>query len=465
MNRNLDKPRMNSRVAAIALTVGVSTIGLATQAADGPGVALTVYNQNLGLVKDTRSVDLKSGSTTIRFDDVSAQIDPTSVHVKALQHPGEVSVLEQNYQYDLADADRLMQRYLNRSVTAVMKDGASLSGTLLSFDGGSLVLQDGSGVRIVTRSEVKNVSLGELPGGLVVRPTLVWDLASQRSGSELIEVSYLTTGINWHAEYVAVVDAEDKNLDLTGWVSVDNQSGATYENARLRLVAGDVNRVQPEMPPMVRRDMLMSAAGAGSEKQFEEESFFEYHLYTLARPATVRDRETKQLALFPQARSGVTKKMTFDGQRDAKKVSVSVEFANSEANGLGMPLPKGIVRVYKQARDGAEEFIGEDRVDHTAKDEKVRLTLGNAFDVVGERTQTDYQRIDDRSFKQSVKIELRNHKTEAVTVSIIEHLPGSWSVTEKSHDYKKVDAQTIEFPVSVPADGAVTVTYTAKIKY
>ncbi|MDZ4803760.1 MAG: DUF4139 domain-containing protein [Candidatus Eisenbacteria bacterium] len=464
MNRKHDRRQISSKIAAITLTVGVSAFGIVTQAADGPGVALTVYNQNLGLVKDTRSVDLKSGSTTIRFDDVSAQIDPTSVHVKALQHPGEVTVLEQNYQYDLADADRLMQRYLNRSVTAVMKDGASVSGTLLSFDGGSLVLKDGDGVRIVTRSEVKNVSLGELPGGLVVRPTLVWDLDSQRSGSELIEVSYLTTGINWHAEYVAVVDAEDKNLDLTGWVSIDNQSGATYENARLRLVAGDINRVQPEMPPMPRREMLMSADGS-AEKQFAEEAFFEYHLYTLARPATVRDRETKQLALFPQARTGVIKKMTYDGQRDAKKVSVSVEFANSETNGLGMALPKGTVRVYKQARDGAEEFIGEDRMDHTAKDEKVRLTLGNAFDVVGERTQTDYQRIDDRNFKQSVKIEIRNHKTEAVDVSIIEHLPGTWTVTEKSHDFKKTDAQTIEFPVSVPADGTVTVLYTARIKY
>ena len=192
---------------------------------------------------------------------------------------------------------------------------------------------------------------------------------------------------------------------------------------------------------------------------------FDGWLFVLDGSLAVRDRETKQLALFPQARAGVTKKMTFDGQKDPKKVSVSVEFANSEANGLGMALPKGTVRVYKQARDGAEEFVGEDRIDHTAKDEKLRLTLGNAFDVVGERTQTDYQRIDDRNFKQSVKIEIRNHKTEAVPVSIIEHLAGDWSVTEKSTDFKKTDAQTIEFPITVPADGTVTVTYTARIRY
>ncbi|HEX7878441.1 MAG TPA: DUF4139 domain-containing protein, partial [Candidatus Eisenbacteria bacterium] len=337
--------------------------------------------------------------------------------------------------------------------------------TLLSYDGANLVLGGKDGVRIVNRGEVKTVTLGELPGGLVVRPTLVWDLLSQRSGSELLEVSYLTTGIDWHAEYVAVVDADDRNLDLTGWVSIDNHSGATYRNARLRLVAGDVNRLQPEMPPMPRREMMAMAADAGNAKQFQEESFFEYHLYTLERPATVSDRETKQLALFPQARAAVTKKMTYDGQKDPKKVSVSVEFANSENNGLGMALPKGVVRVYKQAKDGAEEFVGEDRIDHTAKDEKLRLTLGNAFDVVGERTQTDYQRINDNTFKQSVKIEIRNHKTESVPVSIIEHLPGDWDITEKSTDFKKTDAHTVEFPVTVPADGTVTVTYTARIRY
>jgi hypothetical protein len=462
-------PGRNRRPARAgrALATGAALAGslaVAATAAEGPGVALTVYNDNLGLVKDARIIQLTNGNNILRFDDVAAQIDPTSVHFRAVEHPNDVALLEQNYQYDLADAERLLARYLNRAVTVALKDGASQNGTLLSFDGGSLVLSDGGGVRIVNRGEVKSISLGELPGGVVVKPTLVWDIASNRSGRELIEVSYLTTGISWHAEYVAVASADDKALELTGWVSIDNQSGATYDNARLKLVAGDVNRVQPEMPPMPRRTVMMMD-GAADAKQFAEEAFFEYHLYTLDRPATVRDRETKQLSLFPAATAKVEKKMTYDGQRRPKDVVVSLELVNSEANDLGMPLPKGVVRVYKKAADGAQEFVGEDRIDHTAKDEKVRLTLGNAFDVVGERTQTDFQRLDDRNYKQSVKVEIRNHKSEAAQVNVIEHLPGDWDVTEKSHDWKKVDAHTIEFPLNVPAGGAVTVTYTARVRY
>lgn len=463
MNRTRSNRRAPRRLLLGAAALALAGNAAAPSAAGPGGLALTVYNNDLALVKDARSIDLKSGTTTVRFDDVAARIDPTSVLFRALDHPGEVSLLEQNYQYDLADADRLLSRYLGRPVTVVMKDNATQAGTLLSFDGAGLVLQDG-GVKIVNRAEVKSVTLGDLPGGLVVKPTLVWDLASRRSGAETVEVSYLTSGISWHAEYVALANAEDTGLDLTGWVSIDNQSGATYEDAKLKLIAGDVNRVQPEVPPMpmMRKMALGDVAG---EAQFQEESFFEYHLYSLDRPATVRDRETKQLALFPTAAAKAVKKMTYDGARRPKDVVVSLEMVNSRENGLGMPLPKGTVRVYKKGKDGAQDFVGEDRIDHTATDEKVRLTLGNAFDVVGERIQTDYQRLDDRNFKQSFKIEVRNHKKESVPVSIIEHMAGDWTVSEKSSEYKKVDAHTVEFPVNVPADGSVTVTYTVRYRY
>lgn len=449
-------------------TILAGGLGLLAAAAAGaagaPGVALTVYNNDLGLVKDARFVDLQKGVHEIRFDDVAAQIDPTSVHFLALDNPGQVSLLEQNYQYDLADADRLLTRFLGNPVSAVMKDGATQSGTLLSFDGSNLVLKTGGGVSVLNRAEVKQVSLAELPGGLVVKPTLVWTLASDRAGKELVEVSYLTTGIKWHAEYVAVVNFQDTAADLTGWVSIDNQSGATYDNAKLKLVAGDVNRVQPEeVPrPMLRGKIAFEAAGAD---QFVEEAFFEYHLYTLDRPATVRDRETKQLSLFPAAHASAVKKFTYDGARRPKDVVVSLEMINSRANGLGMPLPKGVVRVYKQAKDGAQEFVGEDRIDHTATDEKVRLTLGNAFDVVGERNQMDFQRIDDRTSKVSIKVEIRNHKTEAVDVTVVEHLQGDWTITDKSQDFKKVDSRTVEFPVHVAAGGSAVVTYTARFEY
>ncbi len=428
-------------------------------------MAVTIYNGNLGLVKDVRTVEVKQGSTEFRFDDVAAQIDPTSVHFLALDHPDQVVLTEQNFQYDLADPDRLLSRFLNRPVTAILKDGSSQAGTLLSFDPGNLVLRsEGGSVSLVQRLEVKNVSLGELPGGLVVKPTLVWNLESGRSGTERVEVSYLTSGINWHAEYVAVVNDKDTALDLTGWVSIDNQSGATYENAKLKLVAGDVNRARPEFDPrpMMAMDGVRTSMAA---PKFEEESFFEYHLYTLDRPATVRDRETKQLSLFPSAAAKVMKKLTYDGARDAKKVSVSLEMQNSKANGLGLALPKGVVRVYKKGSDGAQEFIGEDRIDHTPTNETVRLTMGTAFDIVGERTQTDFQRIDDRVAKMSIKVEIRNHKKEAIEVNVIEHLQGDWDVTAKSQDFVKKDAHTIEFPVKVAADGTAVVTYTARYRY
>jgi hypothetical protein len=427
-------------------------------------VALTVYNQNFALVKDVRSLDLERGNPEVKIDDVAAFIDPTSVHFAALDHPDAVSVLEQNYQYDVADADRLLSRYLSHPVTVTMKETGNREGTLLSYDGGSLVLQDGKGASILNRAEIKDIALGEVPGGLVVKPTLLWKLASDRTGSERAEVSYITNNINWHAEYVTVVNAKDDALTLNGWVSLDNQSGATYENAKLKLVAGDVHRVTPNVPvPMERMQALDMAKAAAP--QFEERGFFEYHIYTLDRPATVADKETKQLALFPSASAAAKKVLTYDGAMDGTKVAIRLEFENSKKNGLGMALPGGKVRVYKEDTDQALEFVGEDQIDHTPRDEKVRLFLGNAFDVVGERTQTAYKELSSKSHEESYAIEIRNHKDETINVTIVEHLNGDWKITDKSQEFVKKDARTAEFAVTVPANGSAKVTYTARITY
>jgi hypothetical protein len=452
---------MAAVLAALAFGAG-ATAAVAAENADQESVSLTVYNQNFALVKDVRALDLVKGNQEKRIDDVAASIDATSVHFAALDHPGDVAVLEQNFQYDLASADRLMNRYLNLRVSAVMKDGTTREGTLLSYDSGSLVLgaADGGAV-LVNRAEVRDVRLGEIPGGLVVRPTLVWTLNSDRAGKERAEISYLTNNVNWHAEYVAVVNQKDTGLKLDGWVSLDNKSGATYRNAKLKLVAGEVHRVQPRQPirPMAEDMMQMKAAGA---PQFEEHPFFEYHIYTLERPATVADRETKQLSLFPSATAPAKKVFTYDGQRNPKDVMVEMEFVNAKDNGLGMALPAGKVRVFKEDADGSLEFVGEDAIDHTPRDEKVRVYLGNAFDVVGERIQTDFQRISNRTTEQSVKIEIRNHKDEAIEVTVVEHLYGDWTVTQKSQDFEKKDARTIEFTVPVEKDGTATVTYTVR---
>lgn len=448
----------------LGAALAVLACAVPAAAAEGEGVSLTVYNQNFALVKDVRALDLVRGTQTVRINDVAASIDPTSVHIAALDHPGQVSVLEQNYQYDLADAQRLLSRYLDQEVTANLKEGGSRTGRLLSFDSGSLVLaQRDGGATVLTRAEVRDISLGTVPGGLVAKPTLVWDLDSRRQGTERAEVSYLTDNVTWHAEYVAVVNHQDTGLNLNGWVSLDNHSGATYKDAKLKLVAGDVHRVQQAVP-MARKQIQPLAAAEFAPPQFQERGFFEYHIYTLQRPATVADRETKQLALFPAAEAGAKKVLVYDGMQNGAKVEVRMEFDNSKNNGLGMALPAGKVRVYKEDEDKALEFVGEDMIDHTPRDEKVRLTMGNAFDVVGERTRTDYRKLSDTSYEESWKIQVRNHKDAAVDVVVVEHLSGDWDIRRESAKFRKKDASTVEFPVSVAADDSVTVTYTARVK-
>jgi len=431
----------------------------AAQSAE-PTLSLTVYNQDFALVKDVRTLDLERGAQVVRIDDVASAIEPTSVHFAALDHPGAVQVTEQNYQYDLAGAERLLQRYLNHSLSAVLEDGTVQTGTLLSYDGSWLVLQGDGGVSLVARDQLRNVEMGSLPGGLVVRPTLVWNVRSERAGSERAEISYLTNQIGWHAEYVAVVNASDTRLGLDGWVSLDNRSGASYENAKLKLVAGDVRRVRQPQPYPVAEDAMRSLKAAAP--QFEERGFFEYHIYVLDTPATVADRETKQLALFPSAGAGVKKILTYDATQDPTKVAVQLEFENSRANGLGMALPAGTVRVYKEDADGALEFAGEDHIDHTPRDETVRLTVGNAFDVVGERTRTNFEKIGTRAQEETFTVQVRNHKDERVRVTVVEHLFGDWKILSAEPDYTKKDSNTVEFPLDIPADGDVTVTYTVR---
>jgi hypothetical protein len=373
-------------------------------------------------------------------------------------------VLEQNFQYDLVSADKVLDRYIDKELTVIGKDGNKTTGTLLSYDGASLVLNRNPGIAIINRLEIKEIQFPDLPGGLITKPTLVWLLDNDGPSTRDAQLSYLTTGLSWHAEYVAVVDENDKNLSWSGWVSLENTSGTSYPSAKLKLVAGDVHRATNPPPPMPR-DMLYKAGVASVEaQQFEEQGFFEYHLYSLNRPTTLADKETKQLSLFPTANVQAQKSYTFDRTKDPKKVHVTFEFKNSSSAGLGMALPKGVVRVYKEDKSGAQEFVGEDRIEHTAKDETVRMAIGNAFDVVGEYRQVDQRRISDKEAESSHEIKIRNHKDEAVTVKVIEHAYGDWRVTTSSPSYQKKDATTLEFTVTVPADGEKVVTYTIRQK-
>ncbi len=432
-----------------------------SQAADK--LFLTIYNQDLALVREVRSLDFKKGMFEIKFRDVAARIDATSVHFKTLKFPEQVTILEQNYQFDLVSSEKILEKYIDKTIQLITKQDKEYKGELLSFDGGGLTLKDQNGaIRIISRAEVRDLFFPALPEGLITRPTLVWQLDSDISGKQDAEVSYLTSGINWHSEYVAVTDKDDKNIELSGWVSIDNRSGATYSNAKLKLIAGDVHRVEEE----VRKVLAYEAAALDAKRgvPFEEKAFFEYHMYTLSRPATVKDKEIKQLTLFPSTTVKAQKIFTYDGARDGGKVRVNLEFLNSEKEGLGIPLPKGKVRVYKEDVDKSQEFLGEDLIDHTPRDEKVRLYVGNAFDIVGERIQTDYKRISDDVQKYSFQISLRNHKDEKAEVVVIEHLSygGDWEILSSNYDYVKKDAFTIEFKIPLEKNSEKKLNYTVQ---
>ncbi|MBD3162424.1 MAG: DUF4139 domain-containing protein, partial [Candidatus Eisenbacteria bacterium] len=400
---------------------------------------------------------------TVSVADVASRIDPTSVHLRAGDGRGGLDVLEQNYRYDLAGPERILERYLDTTIDALLENGDLRSGKLQSFGQGQIVLLSDRGLSMLQREKIVDLRFPSLPEGLITRPTLVWDVQSERPGAREVELSYLTNGISWHAEYVAVTNKDDTAADLSGWVSVDNRSGAAYPDARLQLIAGDVHRVQPERPTP-RGVMDMRMAGAEAKVGFEEESFFEYHLYTLPRPTTVRDRETKQISLFPPARTGVEKVYEYQPHRDQKKIRVVLQFENSEENGLGMPLPKGKVRTYKRDSRGGQQFVGEDRIDHTPKDEEVRLGLGNAFDIVPERTVKNQTRVSDRVHEMTVETKIRNHKQEKVTVVVQERFWGDWEVIRSTHPTNKRDAYTAEWSVEVGPDVEEILEFTVRMR-
>lgn len=442
----------------------IALVGLA--AAAHADVALTVYNQDLAVVREQRDFELKSGSQSVKYSGVASQLDATSVHLD-----GEgIRLLEQDYNFDLVNADKLLEKHLDLGLKASMKGGSVVEGTLLSFDGAQLVLKKASGsVTMLNRAEVTNLDFAALPGGLLTKPTLVWKLESKKSGKLPLTLTYMTGGISWHAEYVATLADDEKSLDLNGWVSLDNRSGATYEDATLKLIAGDVNRVQPAQDNMqyLRKTMMAEVAMAPAP-QFQERNFFDYHLYTLQRPVTVKEAQVKQVDLFSAAKVPVKKVYQFDGERQGNKVAVTVELKNDEASGLGMAIPAGKVRVFKTdaSAKGGSEFVGEDSVGHTPRDEKVRLKLGNAFDVVGERTVMD-ERPDDKGkqTERTVKIELRNRKKEAVSVTVSEHAWGRWEVLESELKSTRKNADTFEFEVPLKAGEEKTIQYKVRMKY
>jgi hypothetical protein len=443
---------------------------------DRTSVAVTVYNVNLALVRETRELSLpEKGEATLRFMDVPSSINPRTVHFESLTAPDALAVLEQNYEFDLISPSKLMEKYVGRDVTLIEQaedlTTREVQATLLSVNGGPVYRV---GDRIVLNQTGK-VTLGSVPPDLVPRPTLVWTLGADKAGKHDVQASYLTDNMNWSADYVAVVDAEDEATDLTGWVTIDNRSGATYRDATLKLVAGDVRRLARPQVAMAQYDMMERKAAR--TPQFEEESFFEYHLYTLDRPTTIKDNQTKQLNLMQASGIPLTKKLLLVGNRawyrnqygtltQNEKVAVILEFDNTEAAGLGIPLPKGTVRVYKQDRSGSEQFVGEDAIDHTPRDETISLRVGDAFDVVADRTQTDFRKLSPRQAEIAFEISIRNRKDEDVTVTVREPMGGDWQLLESNiRGAQKKDAGTLQFEVDVAARQEFKLTYRVRVTW
>lgn len=474
-----DTPEYSLTIYSSAQPGQISTERLANYGASLPGYAL---------VRDGRKMTLPSGRGELRFTDVAKRIDPTTVAFESLTDPAGTRVVEQNYQYDLVNRDKLLERYVGEKITVEQLRGTDLermSGTLLSAAGGSLILQRDTG-EVVSLSNFSNVLFPSLPGGLITRPTLVWLVDAKRAGTHDTRVSYQTQGMTWWTDYnIALRESGDKcAMDLSSWVTIVNQSGGSFPAAQLKLVAGEVNRAPAPAQPQVR---MMKAAGARldeAEEGFAESSLFEYHLYTLGRRSDLPDNSTKQLELFPTAVDiACRKQLVFTaapqpwsywaqpiadqgyGASSDGTVGAYLEFENKEANQLGVPLPAGRMRVNQASADGTLEFIGEDVIKHTPRNETVRIKLGNAFDVVGERRQTGFTmdsagKIIDESFEISV----RNRKKSAATVVVREYLYrwSTWKITARNHDYEKRDAQTIDFPLVIPADGEAKLTYTVR---
>ena len=469
-------------ILLLAVTI-VASPAISTDAAeqhttdvnDQIALEVTVYNSNIGLVKDSRQIKLGKGIQELRFMDVAAQIIPTSVSIRPLAGPGGFTILEQNYEYDLLSPSKLLDKYVGKELKLYSKNPYTdkeeiVTATLLSNNEGRPVFKIGNEI---TFNHPGRIIFPQVPENLISKPTLVWLLDNEGAGSQKIEALYLANGITWRADYVLVLNEKDTLSSLSGWVTIENKSGVAYNNAALKLVAGDINRVRETR----RMDLAVAAAPAAkAEQPFKEEAFFEYHIYSLDRKATLKQNQIKQISLLNSQDIPVAKEFIYSGRDyyftnrypdviQTEKVGVFIELANKKEHNLGMPLPKGILRVYKHDADGSLQFVGEDQIQHTPKDEKIKVKLGDAFDVVASRKQMSWERVAKNVTEVAFEISLRNHKKEDIGVKVVERLSGDWKILESSHDFKKIDASSFSFDVPVKKDGEAKLTYKARVRY
>jgi hypothetical protein len=457
-----------------------ATSDQSTSLNDQTDLAVTVYNSNIALVRDVRQLALPSGLFRLKFMDIAATVNPATVHFRSLSDPEKLGVIEQNYEYDLLEPAKLLHKYVGKEVTLVRSyqdNGTTkheeIKATLLADNNGPVWK---IGNDIVTGGFAESYRFPEVPANLFERPTLLMSLENSGARKHQIEASYLATNLSWNADYVLTVARDDKAADLDGWVTLANNSGTAFHNARLQLVAGDLNRLPQGglRGDMESRAMERKAAAA---PQFVQENFSEYHLYSLGRRTSVEDKETKQISLLQGSGVPVEKIFVVNGQNyyyhNAQNpgsplkdpVMVFYKFKNEEKAGLGMPLPAGSVRVYQKDSKGGILFIGEDRIDHTPKDEKVTIHIGNAFDVIAEHKQTDYKRIDTHVWEMEFEVTLRNHKDTPVTVEVNEPIGGDWEMLSSSYKFTKTAAFAAQFSVPVAASGTSVLKYRVRARW
>ncbi|MFQ5499634.1 MAG: DUF4139 domain-containing protein [Candidatus Zixiibacteriota bacterium] len=440
----------------ILLLMGLVPIAMADD------IYVTVYNSNLGVVSETRKLSLEKGTHLLAFRDVPAQIDPNSVQFSVVgSAPGQVSILEQNFAFDLVNEGQMFSRYIDKAIELIDQDGRVYNGTLLAHSSKAVTLQEQSGrIKVVLLENIAELDFPSLPEGLITRPTLFWLYDSDRSGERDCQVAYQTSGMSWAAEYVGVLSESEAELSISGWAAINNRSGKKYADAKLKLIAGDIHRATaPRIDRFMTKSMATpQAASAG----FEEKSFFEYHLYTLPRNTTLADKEIKQISLFEPAQASVEKIFRYKPEHNPTAIEVAIKFTNSKKAGLGLPLPAGRVRIFKADSDGSLVLLGEDRLKHTPTDEEVSLKIGSAFDLVGEHRLAAQRRISKQVEERDFEIELRNRKTEAVTIEVEKKLYGHWEITASTAPYTKKDASTILFSILIAAGETESISFTAR---
>jgi len=462
--------------AKAGITEKISTL------ADQKEVAVIIYNENLALVKDKRTLALPAGENTLAFREVSGKMRPETALLQSKSQKHDIVVIEQNFDFDLLTPQKLLEKYVGKTIGIVKTHPTTGEETVedakvLSSNNG-VVLRVGD--RIETGVSGGRLIFPDVPDNLRDKPTLVMQLASKTDGPQNLELSYLTGGLSWKADYVAELNSDESKLNLLGWVTLTNTSGTSYNNARLQLVAGDVHQVQPVFEKRMRGEMV-DMAYAAEPQGITQESLFEYHLYTLGRSTNILDNQTKQVALLQAENISSSKEYLLRGQNyyyqnrsgdlgSKIKVAVYLSYENSKAENLGIPLPKGIVRVYKQDQAGSVQFVGEDRIDHTPENETVRLKLGNAFDITADRKQTEFKKLAgfgryNYVYESSYRIELKNGKDENVSVRVVEPMPGDWEILSENLAHKKLSSSEAEWLVTVPAKGSAELLYGVKVKF